>query len=311
MAKLATQQKCEDRIRQTWAAFQTKRSQRMESGRRFGTAAEKITIALLEDLFSEVLDWSLADLNHEIEYADFVVTQNGIKTLIVEAKRPGSLAWHQHAVSQALEQARRYADSQRVPHLAITDGIMLYAADIDHGVLQDRVFLRIDQADPPWDLWWLSVHGIYRPRPEASAPGWHLLAYDSPTSIPVAGADAAPAGLLHSKYKIPATCFAYVGDANRPATWRLPYRLADGSIDRARLPKAIQAILSNYRGTRVRTIPEEAIPDVLLRLARAASQLGNMPSQAVNPAPVYQQLASALNTLGIAEEQWQRQSNRE
>ena len=306
MAKLASQEKCEHRIQQTWTTFQTKRAQRLEQGRRFGTAAEKITFALLEDLFSDVLDWSLADLNHEIEYADFVVTQNGIKTLIVEAKRPDRLAWNQHAVAQALEQARRYADSQRVPHLAITDGMMLYAADIGHGVLRDRVFLRIDQTKPPLDLWWLSVHGIYRPRPEATDAGWHLLPYEPHAATLNTPSETASAGLLHTKYKIPATCFAYVGNASRPTTWRLPYRQADGSIDRARLPKAIQAILSNYRGTKVSAIPEQAIPDVLIRLARAADELGHMPPRAINPAPVYQQLASALNTLGVAEERWQR-----
>ena len=58
------------------------------------------------------------------------------------------------------------------------------------------------------------------------------------------------------------------------------------------------------RGTKVSAIPEPAIPDVLLRLARAADELGHMPPRAINPAPVYQQLASALNTLGVAEERW-------
>lgn len=99
---LGRQRKCEDRIQSTWPSFHAKRAQRLEQGRRFGTAAEKITIALLEDLFTEVLDWSPADLNHEIDYADLIITQNGIKTLIVEAKRQGSLAWHQQAVTQGL-----------------------------------------------------------------------------------------------------------------------------------------------------------------------------------------------------------------
>lgn len=171
IATLASQRKCEDRIQTTWDTFQAKRKQRLEQGNRFGTAAEKITIALLEDLLTEVLDWSLADLNHEIEYADLVVTQQGIKTLVIEAKRPGSLAWKQHTVAEALAQARRYADRQRIPHLAITDGTVYYAGDLEGGVLRDRLFTRIDQAEPPMDLWWLSIHGIYRPRPEATDAG--------------------------------------------------------------------------------------------------------------------------------------------
>ncbi len=54
-----------------------------------------------------------------------------------------------------------------------------------------------------------------------------------------------------ASYQLPASCFAYVGDPAHPGTWKLPYRLIDGSIDERRLPKAIQAILSNYRGVKV------------------------------------------------------------
>ena len=39
-----------------------------------------------------------------------------------------------------------------------------------------------------------------------------------------------------------------------------------------RLPKAIEAILSNYRGARVSSVLEKAIPDVLRRLAEAAER---------------------------------------
>ncbi len=55
-----------------------------------------------------------------------------------------------------------------------------------------------------------------------------------------------------------------MGDATQPRTWKLPYRLADESVDLARLPKAIQAILSNYQGTTVGGIPDAAMPQVLL-----------------------------------------------
>ena len=213
----------------------------------------------MEDLFSEVLDWSLADLNHEIDYADMVITQQGIKTIIIEAKRPGLLAWHGRAIEDALAQSRRYADRQRVPHIVITDGVMLYAADVENGTVRDRAYVQLDLPEPPMDLWWVSVHGIYRPRPESRDVGWHLLPRE-PERMGHEPAGAAEDRILHSKYKIPATCFAYVGDASRPTTWKLPYRLADGSIDRARLPKAIQAILSNYRGAKVRHRPRNRNP---------------------------------------------------
>ena len=70
----------------------------------------------------------------------------------------------------------------------------------------------------------------------------------------------------------------------------------DGSIDVKRLPKAIQAILSNYRGASVSSVPEKAIPDVLQRLAEAAEQLGKMPHQG-ETADVYEKLAQVLEQL--------------
>jgi hypothetical protein len=105
--------------------------------------------------------------------------------------------------------------------------------------------------------------------------------------------------LLHPKYCLPAQCFAYIGDANRPATWKLPYLREDGSIDVKRLPKAIQSILSNYRGAKVSSVPEKAIPDVLRRLAAAAEQLGKMPYQG-ETAEVYEMLAQALKQVDSA-----------
>jgi hypothetical protein len=91
-------------------------------------------------------------------------------------------------------------------------------------------------------------------------------------------------------------CFAYVGNPSQPSTWKLPYRLADGHVDERRLPKAIQALLSNYRGTKVGSIPEAAIPAVLERLA-AAESLGKMPHQRGDTALIYIQFAEALEQI--------------
>jgi len=85
-----------------------------------------------------------------------------------------------------------------------------------------------------------------------------------------------------------------VGDFAKTSTWKLPYKLADGTIDAARLPKAVQCILSNYRGAKVSGIPEEAIPAVLKRLADAARRVGHMPPEASHPAQIYLQLSEAL-----------------
>jgi hypothetical protein len=65
----------------------------------------------------------------------------------------------------------------------------------------------------------------------------------------------------------------------------------------ARSPKAIQAILRDYRGEHVR-LPEKHVPDVLVRLAKAAARLGRMPHQDVTPADVYLALDEALIQFG-------------
>jgi hypothetical protein len=91
-------------------------------------------------------------------------------------------------------------------------------------------------------------------------------------------------------------------DANDPSTWKLPHIHADGTIDEKRLPKAIQALLSNYRGAQVGGIPQQALPDVLVKLARVAAAAGRLPPRAVSAAPVYQELALVLEQRGLSRE---------
>jgi len=296
--ELASYQHCLERIQANWHPYQKKRNMRLEQQQRYGVTAEKVAENILEDLFTDVLDWTLADINYQVDYADMLLTKLGIKYLLVEVKRPGLLAWHRRAIEPTLDQARRYASEQKVRSIAISDGEMLYAVDMAHGGFHDRIFASLASPEPPEILWWLSVHGIYR-ECEVEDPIWQL-----PDQGPVeSGIDQeTQAQLLHHKYKIPACCFAYVGDPNDPATWKLPYRLADNSLDVQRLPKAIQAILSNYRGAKVSSVPERDIPDVLVRLAHAAASLGRMPHQSPSTAEIYVQLASVLEQLGRLEE---------
>ena len=295
---LAAYRHCLDRLRANWPGFLQKRQDRLAEQERHGIAAEKVAENILEDLFTGALDWELRDLDHQVGYADLLLTRLGVKYLLVEVKRPGALAWDRRAVERALDQARRYAAEQHVHHVAVSDGVMLYATDVEHGGLSDRVFARLDPPEPDETLWWLSVHGIYRPRRESADAALTLLPEPAPVPAESAEASATDPALLHPRYHIPCDCFAYVGKADAPHTWKLPYLLADGTIDHKRLPKAVQAILSNYRGAKVGGIPEAAIPDVLLRLARAASAAGKMPGQTGAPAPVYVQLAEALEQVG-------------
>lgn len=293
---LASYRRCVEHIQASWPQFVQRRREHLVQQTRFGAAAEKVAENVVEDLFTIVLDWPLTALNNQLSFADIVLTSQGVKYLIIEVKRPGALAWSRRAVESALAQARRYADEQKVKHVAISDGSLLYAADVVHGGLDDRVFARLDESQPDLSLWWLSEHGIYRERREHSDAVLRLLPDIVQVDVlqPVDGAET----LLHPKYGVPATCFAYVGHAAKTGTWKLPFCCADGTIDLRRLPKAIQAILSNYRGVRVSGIPESDIPEVLVRLGRAAASLGKMPGQAGECAPIYQALADALDQEG-------------
>lgn len=44
------------------------------------------------------------------------------------------------------------------------------------------------------------------------------------------------------KQKLPATCFAYVPDPNKPSTWKLKYRNPDGTVDARRLSAAVASL---------------------------------------------------------------------
>ncbi len=248
---LASHRRCAERIQAAWQGFVAKREQRLEQQRRLGEASEKVAENILEDLFTAVLDWPLADFNNQVGHADIVLTDHGIKRLVVEVKRPDSLAWSRRAVEGALAQAMRYAGEQKVKAVAVSDGVMLYAANIADGGLRDRVFVSLTTGEPPLALWWLSVQGIWRERQLSDGAELRLLP-EEPVEAEV-GTDTAGSteSLLHPKYHLPAQCFAYVGDYSKPNSWKLPYLMADGTVNAKRLPKAVQAILSNYRGAKV------------------------------------------------------------
>jgi hypothetical protein len=294
VTSLASYRRCCARLVSAWPGFLARRDDRLAQQRRFGTAAEKVAENILEDLFTMVLDWHVSEVNNQVDYADLVLTRLGVKYLIVEVKRPGALAWNERAVDLALAQAHRYADEQKVRSIAVSDGVMLYARDHHPGRLPgDRVFARLDQDEAPSDLWWLSTDGIYRRREDLSSARLRLLP-PAPGITPDAG-NLTGDDLVHPKYRLPAVCFAYVGNAADPRTWHLPYLRADGTPDLARLPKAIQAILSNYRGAHVSSIPEASIPDVLITLARTARKIGKLPATGPGAASAYTQLQDALD----------------
>jgi hypothetical protein len=288
--RLASYRRCVERIEASWPTFATRRRQRLRQGL-FDSPVEKVAENIIEDLFTTVLDWSLADVNLQVGRADVVLSELGIKRLVLEVKRPGSLVWHRQAVEAALDQARRYADAQKVGAVAVSDGHMLYAADVVAGGLRDRVLVALDLDAAPAELWWVSVHGIYRSCPVTTTDLTRVL-----NVVPVSASEAPAEGLVHPKYHLPLRCFAHVGAADNVHTWKLPYLLETGAPDTKRLPKAIQSILSNYRGAKV-DIPREAVGDVLVRLAIAAATLRKLPCQCAEPSPAYAEAHQALEQL--------------
>ena len=295
--ELASYRHCRDRVTGAWQQFAARRWLLLRQGERLGKLPERAAEEIVREFFTVVLDWSVGDVNYQVDFADILLTRMGIKHLVVETKRPGMLLGSRQAVEAALQQARRYAMAQSVRRIAVCDGYLLYAEDVEHGGTSPRAFALLDQETAPaHELWWLSYQGIYRPRPH-------------PERITVSGrlrsSGAGPAVdtvaqgcLLHPKYHLPARCFGYVGDPGDPRTWKLPYLLVDGRPDPRRLPKAVQALLTNCRGAVASTMPEDAVIDTLVRLGRAVCVLGKMPGQCPEPAAVYVELAAALAQAG-------------
>ncbi|MHB8346131.1 MAG: hypothetical protein ACYDHM_02925 [Acidiferrobacterales bacterium] len=299
---LATFQKFVDRLPVSWPTFLRQRQSRLAQQERNGIAAEKVAENILEDFFTIALDWTIGDLNNQLQYADIVLTSRGIKRLLIEVKRPGSLRWDQPSLEQALAQARRYADEQRVHSIAVSDGTLFYAADIVNGGLQHRARLLLDASVYSPDVWWVSVDGIYRPPMSLAKPEAALEAESLERAANSAPQPEAIPTLLHPKYKVPAECFAYVGDASKTATWKLPYRNLDGSVDEKHLSGAIRAVVTNYRGAHVKTVPDVAIADVLVRLGRAAAEIRKLPGQTPSPPESYRLLHDALRQVGRLDE---------
>lgn len=281
--ELARERRCVEQIRARWPTFTAARQAHLRSHGIGQTPSEKVAENILCDLFTNVLDWATEQVRLQEHRVDMLLTRLGVKYLIVEAKRPGSLDGPA-SIERALRQARGYAEELDVDRIAVSDGCVLEAHDVAGPAvpLRPRLKVHLSDADPPGVLWWLSTRGIYR-APRAGAAG-------------VIQQLPGDADLLHPKYRLPARCFAYVGHPQRPVTWKLPYLRADGTVDERRLPKAIQSVLRDYRGEQVR-LPEEHVPGVLARLADAAARQGRMPHQDPTPAAIYLALHDTLRQM--------------
>ena len=296
--ELASYRSLVERVESRWPDFLTLRAEKLAQQERFDKAPEKVAENIVGSLLTTVLDWQDHDLNWQLGRADLVITHNFVKYMVIEMKYPGSLR-NKKLVDSALDQAWRYAQEQRVKQVAVCDGCLFYGADIGNGGLRPRTIFDLTQPIAPHDaLWWISLDGVYRSR--GFEPDMTFLLDRGFFGNSAASPSASLTDLLHPKYQLPSRCFAYVGDPEKPTTWKLPYLMADGTADLKRLPKAAQALASNYRGSKVGGIPDIAIPDVFRKLGRAATSAGKMPSSGVSVAAIYHQLSGILDQLDAA-----------
>lgn len=280
---LASARACTTRIRDQWPSFQAARRHHLDACSVGTTPAEKVAENILCDLFTTVLDWTTEQVRLQENRVDLTLTRGGLKYLLVEVKRPGSFDGR-GSIDRALAQARGYAEDLSVDRVAVSDASILEAYDIAPSQPpRTRLVTHLASVEAPECLWWLSTRGIYR---------------DPPTQPTLDNATLADDALLHPKYHLPARCFAYVGDPSRTGTWKLPYLLVDGTVDARRLPKAIGAVIRDYRSQQIKSLPEDHTAQVLITLAQAALRLGRMPHQDPTPADIYVALLDHLRQLG-------------
>ena len=154
---------CALRIEAAWPEFVAGRTKRLKSHPASAPLA-KVTELILEDLLTNVLDWPLGSLTPQVSGNGFALSDRGTTSLIVAVEHAGALVWNRQAVAAALNQAAAYARKHGVGCVAVTDGVMLYAADLVGSRLRDRLFVSLSSSEAPYELWWLSVHGIWRSR---------------------------------------------------------------------------------------------------------------------------------------------------
>jgi hypothetical protein len=67
-----------------WPVFQARRRERLAEGHCYAGAPEKVAENIVEDLLTAVLSWPPSDLNHQVARCDILLTQLGIRRLVVD-----------------------------------------------------------------------------------------------------------------------------------------------------------------------------------------------------------------------------------
>ena len=280
-----------ERIREEWSKFREFRAgtyRHLLNGR---TLSERDVEAVFESLVTGPLGYSPAQIDRQPDFADYVLLSRDQKLAIVEAK--GWEAFRTDgSLRGALSQAAAYADRHRVKCLFAFDGQVIALA-----IRQDKnivviVELKVDGQDPPDDLFFFTEYGL------SKVPNQPLYSFCS-ESCPSPNEYK-----THHGASLHYTCFAYLGDLRDKATWKMPYRNADMSVDIRRIDKAVNYLLSpgGYRGATAtdRSVPEAASVDVAKKLARAYKEINKWDDPKCKPV---ERLRQYLQQKGVTEDQ--------
>jgi len=253
-----------------WDGFCRRRQAILARAQTGGPPKERDVEDIFQALAEGPLGYQLKQLSPQRSYADYVLLDRGLKLVAVELKAFGQFrnGTSQAPLAAALEQAAHYAGQQRIPNVMAFDGELLAFGKVDAGKAKIAVHLQcsVDCDTPPSDLFFLTHYGIFR------QPTTVLY------SVPFEPEKDESLYKQHHGEMLHYSCFAYVGDLRNKATWAMPYRNADGTVDTGRLGHATNYMFSpgGYRGQKASDmkIPEAATTLVALRLARAYKEIG-------------------------------------
>jgi len=255
------------RLQEQWPRFQQIRKEiisQTEDGRRL---SERDVEQIVEALVTGPLGWSLGQLARQQDFADFALIDRGLKLAVVETKNFAVFHDPTH-VDAALIQGARYADRHRTPLIWACDGceLVLASRDLNAEVINVHLQLSLQAPEPPAELYFFTHYGLFR------YPQQRLRV------IPYSAVQDEALYKRHHGELLHYSCFAYVGDLRDKATWLMPYRNPDGSVDTARIGHAVNFLLSpgGYRGQKAETtrIPPAATLLCALRLAQAYKEIG-------------------------------------
>lgn len=227
---------------------------------------------------------------------------NGRERCVLAISSPGGIPGRQTGRCPAMQAAVQRARGLGIGHAGVCDGGLFYLEDDDGRSRRARLRVWLGQTSAPGELWWATPTGMTQPvTPTQGAlvfPPAGPAAAGSARAGGGGGAQPAAGAQLHPRLQLPAACFAFVGDPMRPATWKLPYRRADGRADLRRLIAAAHHAAASLATPIRGGVPYGELPVVIHRLADAARELGQLPPANCHPSGVFQRLAAAERRCG-------------